>query len=69
MAAEQGHAEAQCKLGLCLVEGIGCEKNLEEAIEWFHKIPERGDAEAQNNLGSCQDNGIGCEKNPEEAVK
>ena len=68
-AAEQGHAGAQCNLGLCYFSGEGVEKNLTEAIKWFKKAAEQGYAEAQYYLGFCYENGWGVEKNFSEAVK
>ena len=67
MAAEQGVAEAQYNLGICLFYGNGCEKNPEEAVKWFRMAAEQEHADAQFSLGTCLDKGIGCEKNPEEA--
>jgi len=34
-AAERGHVQAQYELALMYEKGIGCEVNIEEAIEWY----------------------------------
>ncbi|MBQ1456594.1 MAG: sel1 repeat family protein, partial [Thermoguttaceae bacterium] len=67
-AAEQGDAHAQFHLGLCLQEGVGCEKNPEQAVMWYHLCARQGHAPGQCCLGRCLEQGIGCEKNLEEAV-
>lgn len=36
-AAEQGRADAQCKLGLMYKNGTGVERSYEKAREWFLK--------------------------------
>ena len=50
-AAEQGDADAQCKLGLCYANGCGVSKNYAEAVKWYRLAAEQGDTGAQNNLG------------------
>jgi TPR repeat protein len=67
--AEQGHARAQCKLGLCYDNGDGVEKNLAEAFRWYRKAAEQGNAWAQFKRGFCYAKGDGVEKNPVEAVR
>ena len=52
-AAEQGDAEAQCKLGNCYYYGNGVDEDETEAIKWYRKAAEQGNEEAQNNLGNC----------------
>ena len=52
-AAEQGHAGAQCNLGVCYANGQGVNKSMYEAVKWFRKAAEQGNAEAQCNLGEC----------------
>jgi hypothetical protein len=41
-AAEQGHAEAQYRLGLCYREGFGVAKDEIEAVKWCRKAAEQG---------------------------
>ena len=40
--AEQGHAEAQYKLGVLYINGQGVTEDYEEAVKWFHKAAELG---------------------------
>ena len=49
-AAEQGDADAQCKLGYCYFYGDGVAKNYTEASKWYHKAAEQGDADAKARL-------------------
>ena len=37
MAAEQGNAEAQCQMGIRMIEGVGCRKNWNAGIKWLKK--------------------------------
>lgn len=50
MAANKKHAPAQYKLGRCLEEGFGVEKNKDEALEFFTKAAKQGSASAQKRL-------------------
>ena len=68
-AAERGHLEAQCNLGLCYEMGKGVAKDEAAAVKWYSKAAERGLARAQCNLGYCHDEGIGVTKDEAEAVK
>jgi TPR repeat protein len=45
IAANQGHAKAQCKLGLMYEFGLGVGRDYAEAAKWFRKAAEQGDAE------------------------
>jgi TPR repeat protein len=54
--AEQDNAEAQYYLGLCYREGIGIEKNEEEAVKWFRKAAEQDHYDAQKELARLQSN-------------
>ena len=51
-AAEQGHAVAQCNLGVCFRDGAGVEQDLEKAKEWFSKAAAEGYSKAQSELDS-----------------
>ena len=48
--AEEGDAEAQCKLGWCYENGNGVAKDLAEAVKWYRKAAEQGNADAQTAL-------------------
>jgi TPR repeat protein len=50
-AADQGHAEAQCNLGILLWNGDGVARDRLDAIKWFRKAAAQGSANAQFSLG------------------
>lgn len=50
MAAEQGYARAQYKLGLCYEKGEGVKKNRQKAKEWYFKAAAQGMKEAEKAL-------------------
>ncbi len=68
-AVEQGIPEAQFDLGVHYDQGIGVQKNVQEAAKWFRKAAEHGDAHAQYSLGVCYTTGKGVTKDAVEAVK
>ena len=49
-AADQGHADAQCFLGLLYYEGEGMAQNKVEAVKWLRKAASQGNEEAVNFL-------------------
>ena len=69
LAAEQGNADAQYKLGLLYSNGQGVEQDYVEGAMWYRKAAEQGYAYAQNNLGVCYYNGEGVEQSYDEAVR
>jgi TPR repeat protein len=56
-AAEQGHARAQCVLGLCFRQGRGVAQDKEKAVEWYTRAAKQGDEMAAKELS-----GMGREK-------
>ena len=44
-AALSGHKEAIYKVAFCYENGIGIDKNVQKAIEWYIKIPDNPDAQ------------------------
>ncbi len=50
LAAEQGYAPAQLKLGMCYHLGWGVEPNLESAANWYWRAAEGGEEVAQKFL-------------------
>ena len=62
--AEQGNAEAQCIIGNMYHLGLGLERSIAEAINWYTKSADQGYGVASNNLA-----GIYREKNDLEAAK
>ncbi|MBE6293239.1 MAG: tetratricopeptide repeat protein [Bacteroidales bacterium] len=69
IAAEQGHAKAQCYLGVCYDNGLGVTKSFDEAVKWYKLSAEQGFSGAQSCLGWCYEYGKGVEKSYPEAVK
>jgi TPR repeat protein len=57
--AEQGHAEAQFRLGWMYDNGRGVTQDYAEAVKWYRKSAEQGHAEAQYWLGSLYGVGLG----------
>ena len=51
LAAEQGHAAAQSRLGDFHEFGYGVSQDYAEAVRWHRSAAEQGDADAQFNLG------------------
>lgn len=60
LAADQGLALAQNRLGECYQKGVGVELNFKEAISWFQQAAAQGYDLAYFNLGVCYENGYGC---------
>lgn len=50
--AAQGDAEAQCIIGNMYDLGLGLERDILEAVEWYRKSAEQGYGLASNNLGT-----------------
>ena len=59
LAAEQGIAGAQCRLGVMYAEGPGVAQDDKESVRWFRLAAEQGDAEAQGGLGLAYGTGRG----------
>ena len=56
LAAEQGHEEAQYRLGMMYADGRGVAKNETEAVQWFRRSAEQGYKMAENALGNMYAN-------------
>jgi hypothetical protein len=69
LAAEQGHARAQCNLGYCFEIGKGVAQDLAEAVRYYRLAAEQGHARAQCNLGYCFEIGKGVAQDEAEAVR
>lgn len=50
-SADQGDAEAQCKLGECYELGRGVGQDDREAVKWYHMAAEQGCIEGMYRLG------------------
>lgn len=62
-------AEAALRIGICLLRGLGAEKDSAGALEWL-KISAQGEcADAQFLCGECALYGVGCAKDPELAAQ
>ena len=59
MAADQGNADAQTRLGNMYFEGLGLPQDYAEAVKWYRMAAEQGYAEAQNVLGDMYVKGYG----------
>jgi hypothetical protein len=60
--AEQGHMDAQHKLGNLYYKGNGVPKNNKTAMRWWKYAAQQGNADSQNNLGYMIGNGLGSVK-------
>lgn len=58
-AAEQGHAEAQFRLGAMYFSGDGVPQDDAGALKWYRMAAEQGHAEAQADLTYMYENGLG----------
>jgi TPR repeat protein len=59
LAADQGLAHAQYKLGFQYAQDQGVPQNYAEALKWTRLAAEQGLAEAEYNLGVAYKNGEG----------
>lgn len=50
--ADQGNAEAQCIIANMYHLGLGLERNISEAVQWYKKSAEQGYGVASNNLAT-----------------
>jgi TPR repeat protein len=69
LAADQGHAEAQCRLAICYRDGSGVKKDQREAVKWFRLAADQGHTSAQFDLAICYRDGSGLAKDEREATK
>jgi len=67
--AEKGDVDAQYNLGIMFYHGEGVEKDLDQAILWFHMAADQDDADAQYNLGLMYGKGEGARKDPKKSVE
>jgi len=69
LAADQGDAESQFKVGNMYRVGQGTSTNHKEAFTYFKKAADQGHAKAQFNSGLMYYNGLGVTQNYEEASR
>jgi len=60
--AEQGHADAQTRLGQLYAAGLGVPQDDVEAVNWYGKAADQGNALAQIALGFNYFIGLGVEQ-------
>lgn len=65
--AEQGHAQAQFRMGCLFAYGQGVPEDHARALALFREAAERGSADAQNNLGGMYALGWGVDTDLVEA--
>ncbi|KAJ3042457.1 hypothetical protein HDV00_007227 [Rhizophlyctis rosea] len=68
-SATTGLVQAKSAVGMMYMEGMGCERNLQEAAKWHSKAAEGGILESQNTLGIMYNKGLGVPRNEKEAFK
>lgn len=68
LAAEGGHARAQCWLGYCYGRGEGVARDMAEAVRWLQQAARQGEMTAAYNLGVCYESGLGVAKDNEQMV-
>ena len=69
LAADKGHAEAQCMIGMCYEDGKGVKKDTKEAVKWYQQAADRGNVEAMYRMGQCFTFGIGVSRSSEAAAE
>lgn len=67
--ANEGHADAQYRLGVCYLMGKGVPKDMYEAAKWWRKAATQNHAGSLYNLGVCFMVGEGVPKDQLEGVK
>ena len=68
-SANQGNVDDMAKVGYCYKNGIGVEKNYEEAIKWLSVASNYGNPLAQWCLGILYEYGSGVEKDEDKAFQ
>lgn len=68
-AAKSGDPAMQSNLGVMYFEGIGVEKNLSKAADWYRQAAEQGYAVGQSNLATQFLHGLGVDKSPADAAQ
>lgn len=68
-AADQGHIDAQVKIGFMYSKGLGVEQDYVQAVDWFMRAASRNNMNAINNLGDAYYYGLGVEQDYAEAFR
>lgn len=69
LAAAQGDAKAQYRVGFAYSVGLGVAQDYAEALKWYRLSAAQGDADAQFDLGLFYANGSGVLQDYAEALK
>ena len=69
IAAEQGDANAQYKLGLCYKQGFGVNQNASESVKWWKLAVEQNNSDAMYKLALCYKYGKGIYQSENESIK
>jgi uncharacterized protein len=67
-SARIGHRDAQYEVGLMYANGVGVDKDIEQAILWIRQSAEKGLATAQYLLATRYANGIGVPRDGPQAL-
>lgn len=67
-SAEATNVKAQVSLGLELLLGHECERNLTEGASWLRKAAENGSLHAMYVLGLCYQDGLGVDADEQKAL-
>ncbi|WP_429215351.1 tetratricopeptide repeat protein, partial [Aeromonas veronii] len=67
-AAEQGDADAQCRLARQYRTGLGVPKDFKKEAAWYRKAAEQGHAGAQFCLGDMYLHGRGVQQSDQKAA-
>ena len=65
--AEEGHASAQCELGMMYLDGKGVPQDSVTAVTWFRKAYNNGDVRCGVKLGLIYHHGLGVPQDVEAA--
>lgn len=69
LAADQGHADAQVRLGVCYADGKGVAADSAEEVKWYRLAAQQGHPRAQANLATCYLVGKGVPQDKVESFK
>ncbi|MEZ5938652.1 MAG: tetratricopeptide repeat protein [Hyphomonadaceae bacterium] len=69
MAADQGRAYDQWRVGYLYYYGKGAPQDYDEAFSWFMRAAEQGDAQAQFEIGAMYEEGFSAEADEAEALR
>ena len=69
VAADRGHADAQCKLGYMYNNRKGVARDDAEAVRWYQLAADQRHADAQYKLGNMYKHGEGVDINEAKAME